>query len=91
VSVKVAGSGSSTPTPSSSGVATPSTSAPSAAIPQAQATSEAEGDKTSIEGTDDKKKDEVEASGPMSVIPPVQEPILERCNNAALVSLHILI
>lgn len=71
-------------------MATPSasTSAPlPAALPASVGEAKNEADKPAVDGQDaEMKVENIEASGPVSVVPPVTEPILERCSSAALVS-----
>lgn len=86
-------SGSGSSTPSGSGVATPAStaaapsvasSAAAAVAPVAAIKEKKQGEVK--EGENKAEGAEIQASGPVSAIPAVAEPVLERCSNAALVS-----
>lgn len=84
-------SGSGSSTPSGSGVATPAStaaapsvasSAAAAVAPVAAIKEKKQGEVK--EGENKAEGAEIQASGPVSAIPAVAEPVLERCSNAAL-------
>lgn len=80
----------STPSASTSGAATPNAAATATSATDDSTVTPAEEEKViAKEGERLKEQEkEVEASGPVSAVPALSEPVLERCTSAALVSFH---
>lgn len=80
----------STSSASTSGAATPIAAATATSATADSTGTSDEGEKVIAKDGEEVKgqEKEVEASGPVSAVPAISEPVLERCTSAALVSLH---